>query len=65
MIVLTDSVTLGSAQTRSLSPVPQGLKPPVSLVSAIWKRAIPFGIAPSETSRRSRRTPALLYPPGW
>ena len=22
-------------------------------------------IAPSETSRRSSRTPALLYPPGW
>ena len=65
MIVLTVSVTLGSAQTRSLSPVPQGLKPPVSFCRQAWKRAIPYGIAPSETSRRSSRTPALLYPPGW
>jgi len=65
MIVLAGIVTLGSAQTRSLSPVPRGLKPPVSFDRQTWKRAIPFGIAPSETSWRSSRTPALLYPPGW
>ena len=29
------------------------------------KEAIPYGIAPSKTSRRSGRTSALPYPPDW
>ena len=65
MIELLDPVTLGSAQTRSLSPVPRGLNPPVSFAGVTWKKSDTVWHRPSETSRRSSRTPALLYPPDW
>ena len=43
--------------------VPQGLATSISSVSMQQKRAIPYGTAPSEASRRSGRTSALPYPP--
>ena len=43
--------------------VPQGLATGISSVSMQQKRAIPYGTAPSEASRRSGRTSALPYPP--
>lgn len=39
MIELLDPVTLGSAQTRSLSPVPWGLNPTVSFAGVTWKKS--------------------------
>ena len=43
--------------------VPQGLATGIYSVSMQQKRAIPYGTAPSEASRRSGRTSALPYPP--
>ena len=43
--------------------VPQGLATGISSVDMQQKRAIPYGTAPSEASRRSGRTSALPYPP--
>ncbi len=43
--------------------IPQGLATGIYSVSMQQKRAIPYGTAPSEASRRSGRTSALPYPP--
>jgi len=43
--------------------VPQGLATGIASVGMQQKRAIPYGTAPSEASRRSGRTSALPYPP--
>ena len=43
--------------------VPQGLATGITFVGVKQKRAIPYGTAPSEASRRSGRSSALPYPP--